>query len=217
MIFIDVVIPTRGRLAKLERCLRTIPQEAAGKTIRTLIICDHDQDTYNALKGRPGISPLMTDRRRGSVFCRNTVIALTTDAVLYATDDIEFYPGAIQAAVKAMEARFPDDDGVIGFHQEGNGYNPAGVALVGRPFIDRFPGRRLFFPGYYHFACQEVHRAAEHWGRFHLDYDARIKHWHPGTFRAERDQTHDEARIFRARDLAIKSVREKRGLIWGIN
>ena len=104
-----------------------------------------------------------------------------------------------------------------GFHQIGNSYNPAGVALVGKRFIDRYPGRALFNPAYYHFACQEIHRAAMKLGKFHLEKTAAVKHWHPGFFKKEMDKTHGEARFFREKDLAISRQREKQGTIWGIN
>jgi hypothetical protein len=80
--------------------------------------------------------------------------------VLYAVDDIEFQDDAIDNAMKEFNDRFKDDDGVIGFTQIGvRDFHPSGVGLVGKKFLDRYPGRKLFNPMYYHFACQEIHDA----------------------------------------------------------
>lgn len=217
MIYVDIIVPTRNRLAKLDRMLRTLPREAAGKRINVKIICDDDIDSFAALQQRPGLEVHLTDKRRGAVYCRNLLIRSTKDALIYATDDIEFSPRAIENAIGAMTARFINDDGVVGFHQEGNSYNPAGVALVGKAFIDRYPDRALFNPAYFHFACQEIHRAALSLGKFHLEKTAVVKHWHPASFKREMDRTHGEARQFRKRDLDLKAARERQGLIWGIN
>jgi hypothetical protein len=215
--YVDIVIPTRNRFAKLERMLRTIPREAAGKKINIKVICDDDPTTFAALQRRGGCDVYLTDKQKGAVYCRNLLIRSTKDALIYATDDIEFLSLAIDNAIGAMLARFHEDDGVVGFHQLGNSYNPAGVALVGKAFIDRYPQRALFNPAYFHFACQEIHRAAVKLGKFHLERTAVVKHWHPNFCRAELDKTHGEARSHRREDLELKAEREKQGLIWGIN
>jgi len=215
--YVDLIVPTRNRLRKLERMLRTVPAEAAGTRINVRVACDGDAETFAALQVRGGCEAVLVPERRGAVYCRNMLIRSSGDAVLYATDDVEFLPYSIDVAVRAMLSRFPDDDGVVGFHQVGNRYNPAGVALVGRAFVDRYPGRDLFNPAYSHFACQEVHTAAVKLGRFRLERGAMVRHWHPDFNRGEMDRTHAEARTWRARDLALSAERERLGLVWGIN
>jgi glycosyltransferase involved in cell wall biosynthesis len=214
MPFIWVLIATRGRLKKLEDTLASLPSQADSYQIEPLIVCDGDLKTYKALPETT--TKLLVPEHKGATYCRNYALERTTGPVLYATDDILFHPGAIKNAIEAMGERFPAWDGVVGFTQKGNSFNPAGVALVGQRFLERYPNRHLFFEGYYHFACQEVHRAAQALGKFYLHPYAVLYHRHPSNNPAEIDQTHRDARIRRDQDHALMKQREAAGLIWGI-
>ena len=218
---IDLVIPTRNRRAKLERALASIPASASGVAIDVIVACDGDETTFRSFlgAGRDNIRIVYFAGHRGSVFVRNAVIRETHDAVIYFCDDMTFYPGAIATVVDEFRSRFPDDDGVVGFGQEGirGTGNPAAVALVGKKFIDRYPNRDLFFPGYFLFACQEVLAAAEALGRFYHAREARTFHYHPAFNPKEIDQTHKDGRIFADRDKALREERQAAGLIWGLD
>jgi len=161
---------------------------------------------------------IFVQKHSGSVFCRNLATQCAEDAVLYATDDIEFKLHAIEAAVKSMADHFPDGDGIIGFNQIGKqGFSKSGVALVGQKFLCRYPNRQLFCPEYFHFSCQEIERLGDKLNRIVLEEDASLIHYHPGWNHAEMDRTHNEARICREKDLKLSSKRRARGLIWGDN
>ena len=217
MSFLWVLIATRGRLKKLDDTLASLPTTALGFQIEPLIVCDGDQESYKVLYDRGGLQTvLLIPDHKGQTFCRNYALERTTGSVIYSTDDVLFHPGAIKNAIEAMQQKFPNWDGVIGFTQKGNPFNPAGVALVGQNFLGRYPKRHLFFEGYYHFAAQEVHRAALALGKFYLHPHAVLWHRHPSHHPEEADQTHGEARKFKARDMALKKSRESEGLIWGL-
>ena len=211
---ITVVIPTRNRFAKLEVALASIP---TGPDLNVVVICDGDPKTHEALTAneRPYLQVFQTDARRGAVYCRNLVSPLVEDGLLYATDDIEFLPGAIERAWQTFNQEFPDDDGVVGFHQL-EPHHPAGVALVGKTFLDRYPRRKLFCPEYDHFACQEVFWLAQRLNRFYYDEQAKLKHFHPGFYKDRIDETHADARAFRKRDHELIALRQAEGLIWGL-
>jgi hypothetical protein len=95
-------------------------------------------------------------------------------------------------------------------------YHPSGIALVGNPFLNRYPERHLFFPGYFHFACQEIQRAGSILNKFYLCENAIAYHFHPDKHPKERDSTHADARIFKARDMKLSADRKARGETWGI-
>jgi hypothetical protein len=211
---ITVLVSTRNRMAKLTRMLESLPESAGAIEVRPLVVCDGDEATYRALP--VGVASLPVPQWRGQTFCRNLALERIRGPVVYATDDITFKPGAIEAAAAEMARLFPAWDGVVGFTQEGNRFNPAGVALVGEPFIARYPRRHLFFEGYFHFAAQEVHRAAVMLGLFSLCAGAVVYHYHPDHHHKELDQTHWDARSRKTRDMALKSRREAAGLTWGI-
>jgi len=216
MLSIEIVVPTRNRLPKLLRMIDSLSRASMTTDISLRVICDGDPKTHRTLIER-GIDSILTDEQYGSVYCRNLIIPTTTDGVLYAVDDIVFQERAIDNAIEEFNDLFPDDDGVLGFTQQGVNGNDAGIALVGRSFVDRYPNRRLFFPEYFHFACQEVLRASSQLGRFHLSKTAIVYHFHPATHRKEYDRTHEDGRIHRTRDLALSKDRERRGLTWGIS
>jgi len=221
---VTVVIPTRNRWRKLANTLDTIPVRSC---ISVLVVCDGDPETHKRIRelGASQIQSLLVNRHMGSVYCRNLVIPDCPDGVLYAVDDIEFQPGAIRAALAAFNERFPDDDGVVGFHQIqcGDNYHPSGVALLGKRFVDRYPNRQPFCPEYFHFAAQEIQWLAEPLGKFYLCKDAALLHNHPCFSGREgrdadkfvKDATHNEARARCDQDKALREQRQRDGLVWG--
>lgn len=219
MKYIDLIIPTRNRWEKLKRCLNSIPKNIPNVDLNIIIICDGDlQTTQQILNLNDGqISKVVyVNKHSGSVYCRNLMTQCAEDAVLYATDDIEFKPGAIEAAIKAMAEHFPDEDGIIGFHQGDNqSYSEAGVALLGQKFLQRYPQRKLFFPAYFHFSCQEIERLGNKLEKLYLEKAAEIIHYHPSFNHHEVDETHREARAKRDADRTISVTRRKSHKIWG--
>ena len=218
---VDLIIPTRNRWEKLQRCLRSIPKVLSQVELNIIIICDGDRDTAERLivsnNGQVGRIVFIANHN-GAVFCRNLATQCAEDAVLYATDDIEFKPSAIEAATESMREHVPDDDGVIGFNQIGKqNFSKTGVALVGQQFLRRYPEKKLFFPEYFHFSCQEIERLASKLGKLYFEERARLYHYHPGWVRDELDNTHNEARVCRRKDLKLSSMRKAKKLIWGDN
>lgn len=216
---IDIIIPTRNRYEKLCRCIRSIPKSIDTISHSIIVICDGDHDTTEQLiKDNNGLVAKIIYVRdhRGSVFCRNLATQTVEDALIYATDDIEFKKGAVDAAIKAMHEYFPDEDGVIGFNQiNAKSFSKAGVGLVGQKFLRRYPNRKLFYPEYFHFSCQEIERLGIKLGKLHLAEAAGIHHYHPSKNANERDVTHVEARQYRATDKMLSSQRRADKLIWG--
>jgi len=217
---IDLIIPTRNRWEKLQRCLNSVPKTIPCYELNVIIICDGDLQTAGRLlssnEGR--IKQVVYVReQRGSVYCRNLMTQCADDAVLYATDDIEFKNGAIEAAAQAMVEHYPDGDGIIGFNQgKKQSFSPTGVALVGQKFLCRYPQRKLFFPEYFHFSCQEIERLGRKLDRLYLEMAAELIHYHPSFNHMEIDDTHKEARVKREADRRISVTRRAKKLIWGL-
>ena len=220
MKYIDLIVATRNRREKLLKMLDSVPKGPVGNVcINIKIACDGDRDTYEYIKLMTDYSVLLFPVQMGSVFCRNTLCLTVNDGLLYATDDIVFEPGSIETAFKMFNEAFTgkfEDDGVVGFVQNGS-FHPTGVALVGQKFLQRYKGKQLFFPEYFHFAAQEIFDHAERLGRFVQCKDARVFHYHPCLMKDQMDQTHADARIHKANDMKLKDDRRSKGLIWGYN
>lgn len=221
---IEVIIPTRGRIGKLHKVLDSIPKAIGGSgeitVIEKVVISDAcPQTVIEMIQIRPDVTRLIYVRKHmGAVFCRNLATQTAEDMILYATDDITFRDGSIGFALKSHLELFPDGDGVIGFLQENapnRNFNPAGVGLVGQKFLQRYPHKKLFYPKYFHFSCQEILWLAQKYDKFSLDEMARVYHFHPAFYPKLKDQTHEDARIHRTKDHDLIKKRKKSGKIWG--
>jgi len=213
---ITVIVPTRNRYSKLMTMIRSIPNIG---NIDIHVVCDNDRETYEKLNDLNinKIKVSLTDSHCGSVYCRNLASNTVKDGLLYATDDIIFSSGAIEQALKTFNLKFKDDDGVVGFNQLGDSkFHVTGVALVGQKFLLRYPNKHLFFPGYFHFCCQEVHILSSLFNKFVFDDRATLIHKHPGKFRKLMDETHAEARKHKTRDFEIRKQRSANGEVWGL-
>jgi len=217
---VDIIIPTRNRWEKLQRCLKTIPRQLPDITMSVIVVCDSDSETVQRLMATNNGQVnriIFVHEHSGSVFCRNLVTQTVEDALIYGVDDIEFMPNAIEIAIEKMRKYYPDDDGVVGFNYVGSSQSKAATCLVGQKFLCRYPQRKLFYPEYFHFSCQEIERLAGKLGRLHFEEDAKIYHHHPMQEHSAMDKTHMEARKHRQGDLKLSSARRAKGLIWGDN
>jgi|GEM_PF-3525131 len=218
---IDLIIPTRNRWDKLQHCLKSIPKQIPGLILNVIVVCDGDKETaYKLLTSNDGLVDriIFVRDHSGSVYCRNLVTQTVEDALLYAVDDIDFLPDSISIAAEKMQKIFPDEDGVVGFKIiNSHSQSKTGVALIGQKFLCRYPQKKLFYPGYFHFSCQEIERLAVKLGKLHFETKAGINHYHPGFYKSESDNTHAEARIFRRKDQKMSLGRKAKGLIWGDN
>jgi len=215
MKIVDIVIPTRKRLHKLVNTIKSLydfPHE------HIHVVFDGDEVGYKDFrKIYPMVNVTLMVGHNGSVSCRNAVIKkVVTDGLLYATDDVIFHQGSVVLAIKTINEKFPDGDGVVGFYQDGvnESFHPAGVALLGRKFLDRYPGRKLFNPDYFHFACQEIHWYAERLNKFYLEPQAILFHKHPCFYKEEMDECHIDARIHKTKDHNLIRDRKTLKKIW---
>jgi hypothetical protein len=209
---IEVIIPTRNRLGRLRSALDTIPYD-----INVTIVCDGDKSTYEKLKECDReLNLVLVPEHRGTVFCRNLATTHASDGVLCAMDSVSFKSNAFQRALEVFNESFPDDDdGVFGFVFEGIGSCTA-LPLVGQKFLQRYPHKYLYYPGYFHFGCQEISSLC-----------VRLKEIHKRKFFVRdqetlatkcsiRDDTYNDGRRCKSEDMKLKGIRESTGLIWGL-
>jgi len=215
MLRMTVLIATRNRLEKLINTLESIPQI---DWLDIVVVFDGDKENYDAMSDyRSDMKCYLVEKHSGSVYCRNYGISKIEENrnILYATDDITFPKRAFDKYLEEFNEAFPDDDGVMGIAQN-NPHSPTGVALVGKKFIDRYPGRQLFDPKFYHFAAQEVHRLALKLDKFAYSESAATTHYSPNRNKKYMDQTHSDARKRKKEDFALMKKKEQEGSIWGL-
>jgi len=222
---IEVIIPTRNRLEKLDRCLDTIPRNAKNLDIKVTIVCDGDAKTASALIGDIRVDRVIYIREHvGSVFARNVATQAVEGHVICAVDDMVFMPGAIEEAHRVLMEKFPDGDGVVGFFRADRDYSKmnissgmyAGVALIGQKFLRRYPNQKLFCPEYFLFAAQEVTNLGNKLGKICVADNAKMFH-HAPRKGGGMDQTHVDGRQHRLTDRATKKRRAESKILWGDN
>ena len=107
---IQIIIPTRNRVEKLKKTLASIPKLPY---ISVVVACDNDIVTHKYLQDlcNSQVDSLVVlagcTEFSGSVECKNLCCPNTPDGLLYATDDIIFHEGAIQAAFECFNNNFP--------------------------------------------------------------------------------------------------------------
>jgi hypothetical protein len=210
---ITILIPTRNRLDKLRCCLASIP---AHPWIQVVVACDGDALTAKELS--TGLAPyqrvdmvIFNREHVGSIKLCNLLTPMAQDGLLPVCDDMELHAGAIETAMERFNDAFPDDDGVLGFHQTIiAGYAPTGVCLIGQKFLRRYPGKQLFCPEYDHYGDVEIYDLAEKYGKFQFGgKGVAVNHWH------EKDQTHRDGQRANGDDRQLRAARQENGLIWG--
>ena len=216
---LTIIIPTKNRLEKLYRCLNSIPREP---WITVMVACDGNPDASEALEVSrisPRCDMVVWCRQDMGVVARgNLVIPMVQDGLMGLADDVEFLPGTLEKAREIFNREFPDDDGVLGWHQEGlPGYCPTAICMIGQKFLCRYPGKQPMFPGYYHFCSDtEIYHLANKLGKFRFaGKDIAVFHHQGGYEGRPFDQTHHDSRVKQRDDAALYEQRQKAGLIWG--
>ena len=207
---ITIVIPTRNRLMKLRKCLSAIPQLP---WVSVIVGVDGDLDTMLSLElNHPFQLAVYSSKHIGSMRTCNLITPMVGDGLLLLCDDMELLPGALEEALSAFNEAFPDDDGVLGFHQEGiSSYAPTGVCLMGAKFLSRYPGKQVFNPEYGHFGDVEIYELAAKLDRYKFGgKEVAVYHHH------EEDQTHHEGRKSKVADATLRRTRREAGEIWGL-
>ena len=130
---------------------------------------------------------------------------------------MEILPGSMEKALEKFNQEFPDDDGVLGFHQIGlPGYCPTGVCLIGQKFLNRYSNKWPLCPEYYHFGDPEIYDLANKLGKFRFAGEGvTVFHHQAGYEGRPLDQTHHDARLHQQEDSDLRVKRQQEGKIWG--
>lgn len=207
---VDVLIPTYDRIELLKKCIESI-KLSDHKDNSIIVVVDGNKKMLDGLKDEP-VEILFNPRRMEYVISMNKAMKHSkADAVIYASDDLIFFKNCISNAVNKMKEHFPDTDGLIALkqvHKEGG----AAFGLLGRKFIDRFPGSAVFCPDYIHYGGDtELGRIARYLERSYQCREAMVDH------SRLHDNTYNLAREVKIHDKRVYSRRKKKRFLWGVN
>lgn len=211
---VTVTIPTKDRKEKLSKCVASILSSTL-HDIKVVILCTNfaKDVEYQPKNHRIEIiqNPDMRVTEAQNFMIRN----YAEGHVLPISDDMEFDPAAIGAAQYYLIEFFPDSDGVVGLNTVNFDAKDTSIMLIGEKFINRFPDRKIYFPGYKHFGADtELGNFAKRIGRFQFIRDAMVRHFHPACG-VPLDETHYHGRKYLNEDLKLFEERERGRLVWG--
>ena len=205
---IDVIIPTVNRPLLLRQTCNSL-MASTHKDLGVFIVVDGNKELLNMVASWK-TAVLFNSKRRDWIFSINRALQYARgDAVIYASDDLVFDPHCIERAAAHMVAVAPDLDAVVAITQDVKGCSTA-FGMLGRTFIERFPGREVFCPDYVHYASDfELGRFARSVGKLFICDDAKVTHRRP------KDQTYRLAKPVERRDVSLMQARRAKGLLWG--
>ena len=222
---IDIAIPT---LDRREKCTVCVDSLLAGdyEDIRVHLLFSDQNELFRYAKQYQGDKRVrceMTDYSKVSTCWNNFVARSTADFVLFLCDDTALDRDCLTNAVRAMESKFPDGDGVIGLNV--TNYPPSwpeaitqyGFRLVGSKFHARYPKGQAYCPEYYRFYVDtEMGEYAKYIKRFSFCKGARMQHFHPNAPGGTIDNTHYANRGVKQQwDNEIWRARQAAGYLWG--
>ena len=219
---ICIIIPTLDRFTSLINTIDKLRRFSLNRKFVIAVVVDGNWKMMKRLNlhwqsgiGRRPEMLMFNDQRIGWGRSINKVMAETDyDYYMAASDDLEFLPGTLSIALEDMNKHFPDGDGVIGFNQANlKHFCPGAFVLVGRKWVDRFPERQMYFPGYKHFCVDSEHwHYAESEGKFFFSLGATVVH------RRFQDECHRLAQSSLKRDRVIWWMKKGNPeLYWGNN
>lgn len=220
---LEVVIPSRGRIEKLTKCLNSILLASRDlKDIKIKIYLDKDEEILhfkNLLGDLPEIELFLLQNYRVPDFWNQRFKESKSDILIYLNDDIELFDDCLIQIINYFEVNFPDLDGVVGINQI-NINSPdkvqAAFGAVGIKYSERFPERQVFCPDYNRFyGDYELWRFAKEVNKFVFGERALLNHYHPCTNRKLEDDTHVQVRKFLPNDKEIFRKRQELNLLWG--
>ena len=216
----EIVIPTYNRIAKLIRCLDSIPQS---QNIKIFVYCDNN-DSNSAEKIKelyPYVNIIINSTQLRAFGSWNLHLSkyFNSDIFIYLCDDTRLYTDTLQQVDKLFNSLYINTDGIVTFNQVNIKSSDSAMGCVGRAFVNRFPENQIFCPNYKTFYSDtELGEYAKSLNKFTFGKNCKIDHFHPAFFKNEMDSTHN---IIRDKekdiDIKINKLRIEKKYCWGKN
>jgi len=214
---IDIVIPTYKRKVKLDRLLKSIPNQ---DNLRIWIYCDNnDMDSYYHFKMNPRCTCLCMDKKYQAfgIWNYHLLNNFKADIMCYLCDDTEVFENTFNNVIKHFEDKFKNTDGMVTLKQANMQGSDSAMGCIGKYFAFRYLNRQCFCPNFVSFyADTELGDFAKKLNKFHYGEDCLINHYHPAIFKDEMDATHGTIRGNEKNiDIKVNAIRREKNLLWG--
>ena len=219
---LELVIPSKGRIEKLERCVNSIFHSAKNVPI-TLRLCFSVQkefDYFQTLIGNlPNVIIELLTSYRVPEFWNSCLNKTDADALCYLNDDILLFEDTLEVAIGEFKKFFPDYDGVLGLRQAnlpGSQAVEGAFGIIGKKYTERFPEGMVWCPDYNRFYCDhELWQFAKRIDKFQFCIPARIEQLHPAFTKEPNDETHIDVRKWWKIDHTTHTRRKHLNYLWG--
>lgn len=220
---VNIVIPSKNRIEKLENCLNSILKATVNFSDVNIYLFfseESEKDYFDSVfKGISNIIINTYKEYKVPEFWNNFVQKYPNDNMIYLNDDVEIFEDTIEKAISIFEYCFPNNDGILGFNQV-NITDPnkclSAFGMVGYKYPNIFPNRQFLCSDYYRFySDNELFRYSTKINKFYYSEEIKLIHHHPCTDRSLMDSTHKEVREYLKKDKDTFRNRQKKGLLWG--
>jgi len=219
---IEIVIPSKGRIKKLEHCINSILHSSKNVSmdLKLSFSVQSEFAYFQSLFGNfPNIQNELLTTYRVPEFWNDALRKTEADALCYLNDDVLLFEDTLEVAVKEFERYFPNFDGVLGLRQANLPETQAvegAFGIIGKKYTERFPEGMVWCPDYNRFYCDhELWQFAKLINKFHFCIPARITHLHPAFTKQPSDKTHIDVRTWWKTDKNIYEKRKQLGYLWG--
>jgi hypothetical protein len=219
---LEIVIPSKGRIKKLEQCINSIfhSAEKIPITLTLSFSVQKEFDYFQQLLGNmPNVNLELLTTYRVPEFWNNALRRTTANALCYLNDDILLFDDTLEVAMKEFQRLFPTYDGVLGLRQANLPESQAvegAFGIIGKKYTERFPDGMVWVPQYDRFYADfELWQYAKYINKFNFCTTARIIHLHPAFSDANIDETHKDVRKYFKTDKEKYEKRKQLGYLWG--
>ncbi len=219
---IDIVIPSKGRIEKLQNCINSILKSKIDISISIHLYLGNQNEYdyfHQYFSSVEWIHLNILENYRVPTFWNGYLKSCKANVMCYLNDDVIFFEDTLKNLYERYVYHFPDFDGVLGLNQiniPSDQKVEAAFGVIGMKYADRFPDRQVFCPEYYRFYGDfELWRYASEINKFVFGKDVRIEHFHPAFYPNLEDNTHREVRRWIARDRDTFRKRQEKNFLWG--
>jgi len=180
---VSVLIPTRQRYKKLEKCLTKLFENTVYPNWEVVIIVDKD-DLGSLLLAHEiemshtkEVKILQKEKREMYVGKINEGFHQTdSPLIVFLADDVLVNRNWLTEAVKTFNESFPDGLGLVSFQDEFDD-RLAPHGLISRKYVEKYLKGNIFHPDYVHYWCDvELTVRSVGWGKFAHCPKSRIVH-----------------------------------------
>lgn len=222
---IDIVIPSKWRLEKLNRCLSSIFDSSNNTKAQVFLYLKfsepHEHEHYKTiLENLDFVKCELINSYSVPSFWNSHLNTMTSDLLMYINDDIILHPDTLEVINQEYLLHFPKLDGVMGLNQVNIPEEQAvegAFGVIGRNYCKRFPNNQAWCPDYHRFwADYELWQYSKSINKFYFCRNAKLEHFHPA-FGGTNDATHKDVRRYLSQDKATYRKRKDLGCLWGKN